>query len=153
MKINDAMEDLQTAEPHHAEKILECRWSKLLTFGDRGGHRRVLFNGPNKALLLRGGLRITGDDHTCEGAIGSGRQAEPSSRMTATQSPGRCSSKRKMEHYQERSRKALYLVLIDWGLPMAGHFDAIFWEVMLNGDAEAEKIQADKVQGEGQPLR
>ena len=51
-----------------------------------------------------------------------------------------------------QSRKALYLVLIDCGLPLAGHFSCHLWGGDRNGNAETEKIQADKIQGKRQPL-
>ncbi len=69
MKINDAMRIYRLPNPTTPED-LECRWSKLLTFGDRVVIAGYFSAARTKALLLRGGLRILGDDHTCEGAIG-----------------------------------------------------------------------------------
>ena len=47
MKINDAMRIYRLPNPTTPED-LECRWSKLLTFGDRVVIAGYFFNGPNK---------------------------------------------------------------------------------------------------------
>ena len=59
MKINDAMRTYRLPNPTTPED-LECRWSKLLTFGDRVVIAGYFFQRPEQALLLRGGLRIPG---------------------------------------------------------------------------------------------
>ena len=61
MKINDAMKTYRLPNPTTPED-LECRWGKLLTFGDRVVIAGYFFNGAAYEFL--------GDDHTCEGAIG-----------------------------------------------------------------------------------
>ena len=52
-------EDLQTAEPHHAGRF-GVQMEQAADLWRQGGHRRVLFQWPEQALLLRGGLRIPG---------------------------------------------------------------------------------------------
>ena len=62
MTINEAMKKYRLPNPTTPED-LECRWSKVLTFGDKivmAGH---FYNGMNKPCYF-------GDDHTCEGMIG-----------------------------------------------------------------------------------
>ena len=49
---------------------LECRWSKVLNFGDKillAGH---FFNGVNEPSYYGATYEYLTDDHTCEGAIG-----------------------------------------------------------------------------------
>ena len=69
MKINDAMRIYRLPNPTTPED-LECRWSKLLTFGDRVVIAGYFFNGPNKPCYFGAAYEFLGDDHTCEGAIG-----------------------------------------------------------------------------------
>jgi hypothetical protein len=69
MKINDAMRTYRLPNPTTPED-LECRWSKLLTFGDRVVIAGYFFNGPNKPCYFGAAYEFLGDDHTCEGAIG-----------------------------------------------------------------------------------
>lgn len=48
---------------------LECRWSKVLTFGDKvilAGH---YYGGLNKPCYFGAAYEFLTDDHTCEGAI------------------------------------------------------------------------------------
>ena len=92
MTINDAMRKYRLPNPTTPED-LECRWSKLLTFGDKVVIAGYYYNGQNKPCYFGATYEFLDDDHTCEGAIGLRRQARPSLKMTATQSPGRCSSK------------------------------------------------------------
>lgn len=49
---------------------LECRWSKLLTFGNRVVIAGYFFNGRNKPCYFGATYEFLGDDHTCEGPIG-----------------------------------------------------------------------------------
>ena len=79
MTINDAMRKYRLPNPTTPED-LECRWSKLLTFGDKVVIAGYFYNGKNKPCYSK-------EPSDC------GRQARPSLKMTATQSPGRCSSK------------------------------------------------------------
>src|SRR5699024_12604979 len=49
---------------------LECRWSKVLTFGDKivmAGH---FYNGQNRPCYFGAAYEFLTDDHTCEGMIG-----------------------------------------------------------------------------------
>ena len=116
MKINDAMRTYRLPNPTTPED-LECRWSKLLTFGDRVVIAGYFFNGPNKPCYFGAAYEFLGDDHTCEGAIGlraaSGAEFEDDGHAIAWA----MQQKKKNRALQERSRKALYLVPIDWGLP------------------------------------
>ena len=57
MTINEAMKKYRLPNPTTPED-LECRWSKVLTFGDKivmAGH---YYNGTEQALLLRRGIRV-----------------------------------------------------------------------------------------------
>ena len=69
MKINDAMKTYRLPNPTTPED-LECRWGKLLTFGDRVVIAAYFFNGPNKPCYFGAVYEFLGDDHTCEGTIG-----------------------------------------------------------------------------------
>ena len=48
---------------------LECRWSKLLTFGNKVVIAGYFFNGRNKPCYFGAVYEFLGDDHTCEGPI------------------------------------------------------------------------------------
>lgn len=68
MTINEAMRTYRLPNPTTPED-LECRWSKVLNFGDR-----VLVAGyyyqHNKPCYYGAVYERLGDDMTCEGAIG-----------------------------------------------------------------------------------
>ena len=69
MKINEGMRTYRLPNPTTPED-LECRWSKLLTFGDKviiAGH---YYNGKGKPCYYGASYEFLTDDHTCEGAIG-----------------------------------------------------------------------------------
>lgn len=69
MKINEAMKTYRLPNPTTPES-LECRWSKLLTFGDKvviAGH---YYSGLNKPCYFGATYEFLTDDHTCEGTIG-----------------------------------------------------------------------------------
>ena len=68
MAINEAMKKYRLPNPTTAED-LECRWSKVLTFGDKilmAGH---FYNGKNKACYFGATYEFLTNDHTCEGEI------------------------------------------------------------------------------------
>lgn len=69
MTINDAMRKYRLPNPTTPED-LECRWSRLLNFGDKvviAGH---YYNGQNKPCYFGAVYEFLGEDHTCEGTIG-----------------------------------------------------------------------------------
>ena len=69
MTINEAMKKYRLPNPTTPED-LECRWSKVLTFGDKivmAGH---FYNGMNKPCYFGAAYEFLTDDHTCEGMIG-----------------------------------------------------------------------------------
>ena len=69
MTINEAMKTYRLPNPTTPED-LECRWSKLLTFGDKviiAGH---YYNGKSKPCYYGASYEFLTYDHTCEGAIG-----------------------------------------------------------------------------------
>ena len=69
MKINEGMRTYRLPNPTTPED-LECRWSKLLTFGDKviiAGH---YYNGKGKPCYYGASYEFLTDDHTCEGTIG-----------------------------------------------------------------------------------
>ena len=49
---------------------LECRWSKVLTFGDKTIMAGYYYNGANKPCYFGAAYEFLTDDTTCEGAIG-----------------------------------------------------------------------------------
>ena len=69
MKINEAMKKYRLPNPTTPED-LECRWSKLLTFGDKVVIAGYYYNGQNKPCYFGAAYEFLDDDHTCEGAIG-----------------------------------------------------------------------------------
>lgn len=69
MTINDAMKTYRLPNPTTSED-LECRWSKLLTFGDKVVIAGYFYNGKNKPCYFGATYEFLDDDHTCEGAIG-----------------------------------------------------------------------------------
>ena len=69
MTINEAMKKYRLPNPTTPED-LECRWSKVLTFGDKivmAGH---FYNGQNRPCYFGAAYEFLTDDHTCEGMIG-----------------------------------------------------------------------------------
>lgn len=69
MTINDAMRKYRLPNPSTPED-LECRWSKILNFGDRvllAGH---YYNGNSKACWFGAVYEHLDDDMTCEGTVG-----------------------------------------------------------------------------------
>ena len=68
MTINDAMRTYRLPNPTTPED-LECRWSKLLTFGDKVVIAGYYYQ-HNKPCYFGAAYEFLTDDHTCEGAIG-----------------------------------------------------------------------------------
>ncbi len=69
MMINDAMRKYRLPNPTTPED-LECRWSKLLNFGDKVVIAGYYYNGQNKPCYFGAVYEFLSEDHTCEGAIG-----------------------------------------------------------------------------------
>ena len=69
MKISDAMKTYRLPNPTTPEN-LECRWSKLLNFGDRVVIAGYYYNGQNKPCYFGAVYEFLSEDHTCEGTIG-----------------------------------------------------------------------------------
>ncbi len=69
MTINEAMRTYRLANPSTPED-LECRWSKILNFGDKVILARYYYNGKNKPCYFGATYEFLTDDTTCEGAIG-----------------------------------------------------------------------------------
>ena len=69
MTINDAMRKYRLLNPTTPED-LECRWSKLLNFGDKVVIAGYYYNGQNKPCYFGATYEFLSADHTCEGAIG-----------------------------------------------------------------------------------
>ena len=88
MTINEAMRTYRLPNPTTPED-LECRWSKVLTFGDKillAGH---YYNGKNKPCYFGATYEFLSDDHTCEGTIGLKAASEVEFLDGGTRSPGR----------------------------------------------------------------
>ena len=68
MTINEAMRTYRLPNPTTPED-LECRWSKLLTFGDKVVVAGYYYQ-HNKPCHYGATYEFLTDDHTCEGAIG-----------------------------------------------------------------------------------
>ena len=69
MTINNAMRNYRLPNPATQED-LECRWSKVLTFGDKvllAGH---FYNGKGKPSWFGAVYEHLDDDLSCEGIIG-----------------------------------------------------------------------------------
>ena len=69
MTINGAMKTYRLPNPTTIED-LECRWYKVLNFGDKilmAGH---FYNGKNKPSYFGATYEFLTDDHSCEGMIG-----------------------------------------------------------------------------------
>ena len=69
MTINEAMKKYRLPNPTTPED-LECRWSKLLTFGDKVVIVGHYYNGQNRPCYFGAAYVFLTDDHTCEGMIG-----------------------------------------------------------------------------------
>ncbi len=75
MTINEAMRTYILPNPTTPED-LECRWSKVLSFGDKvilAGH---YYNGMNMPCYYGAVYEFLSDDHTCEGTIGLAAASE-----------------------------------------------------------------------------
>lgn len=68
MTIKEAMSTYRLPNTTTPEE-LECRWSKLLTFGNKVVIAGYFFNGRNKPCYFGVVYEFLTDDHTCEGAI------------------------------------------------------------------------------------
>lgn len=69
MTIDEAMRTYRLPNPATAED-LECRWSKVLSYGHTvvlAGH---IYNGANNPSYFGATYEYLTDDHTCEGTIG-----------------------------------------------------------------------------------
>ena len=69
MTINDAMKTYRLPNPSTPED-LGCRWSKILTFGDKIILAGYYYNGANKPSYFGATYEFLTDDTSCEGAIG-----------------------------------------------------------------------------------
>ena len=69
MTINEAMRTYRLPNPSTTED-LECRWSKILNFGDKVILAGYYYNGKNKPCYFGATYEFLTDDTTCEGAIG-----------------------------------------------------------------------------------
>lgn len=69
MTIKEAMSTYRLPN-HTTPEDLECRWSKLLTFGNQVVIAGYFFNGRNKPCYFGATYEFLTDDHTCEGSIG-----------------------------------------------------------------------------------
>ena len=69
MTINEGMQMLRLPNPTTPED-LECRWSKILNFGDKVLLAGYYYNGMNKPSYFGAIYEFLGEDRTCEGAIG-----------------------------------------------------------------------------------
>ena len=68
MTINEGMRTYRLPNPTTPED-LECRWSKLLTFGDKVIVAGNYYNGKGKPCYYGASYEFLTDDHTCEGEI------------------------------------------------------------------------------------
>ena len=69
MTINEAMRTYRLPNPTTPED-LECRWSKVLNFGDKILLAGYYWGGKNKPCYFGATYEFLTDDHTCEGTIG-----------------------------------------------------------------------------------
>ena len=69
MTINDAMRTYRLPNPSTPED-LECRWSKVLNFGDKVLLAGYYYNGQNKPCYFGAVYEHLDDDLSCEGIIG-----------------------------------------------------------------------------------
>ena len=75
MTINDAMRTYRLPNPSTPED-LECRWSKVLNFGDKVILAGYYYNGTGKPCYFGAAYEFLTDDHTCEGTIGLASASE-----------------------------------------------------------------------------
>ena len=68
MKISEGMKTYRLPNPTTPED-LECRWSKLLTFGEKVVVAGYYYQ-HNKPCYYGATYEFLTDDHSCEGAIG-----------------------------------------------------------------------------------
>lgn len=69
MTINKAMREYRLPETTTSEN-LECRWSKLLTFGNKVVIAGYSYNGKNNPCYFGATYEFLTGDTTCEGLIG-----------------------------------------------------------------------------------
>jgi len=69
MKINEGMKKYRLPNPTTSED-LECRWSKVLKFGDKILLAGYYYNGKGKPCYFGAVYEHLDDDLSCEGAIG-----------------------------------------------------------------------------------
>ncbi len=69
MTINEAMRKYRLPNPTALED-LECRWSKVLNFGDKVLLAGYYYTGQNKPCYFGAVYEFLTDDHSCEGTIG-----------------------------------------------------------------------------------
>ena len=69
MTINEGMQMLRLPNPTTPED-LECRWSKILNFGDKVLLAGYYYNGMNKPSYFGAVYEFLDDDHKSEGTIG-----------------------------------------------------------------------------------
>ena len=69
MTINEGTQMLRLPNPTTPED-LECRWSKILNFGDKVLLAGYYYNGMNKPSYFGAVYEYLDDDHSCEGTIG-----------------------------------------------------------------------------------
>ena len=69
MTINDAIRKYRLPSPT-CQEDLECRWSKVLNFGDKVLLAGYYYNGKNKPCYFGATYEFLSDDHSCEGTIG-----------------------------------------------------------------------------------
>ena len=69
MTINEGLQMLRLPNPTTQED-LECRWSKILNFGDKVLLAGYYYNGMNKPSYFGAVYEFLDDDHSCEGTIG-----------------------------------------------------------------------------------
>ena len=75
VKINEAMRKYRLPNPTTPED-LECRWSKVLNFGDKVLLAGYYCNGQNKPCYFGAAYEFLTDDHSCEGTIGLAEVSE-----------------------------------------------------------------------------
>ncbi len=69
MTINEAMRPYRLPN-HSTPEDLECRWSKILNFGDKVILAGYYYNGKNKPCYFGATYEFLTDDTTCEGTVG-----------------------------------------------------------------------------------
>ena len=69
MTIEKAMRTYRLPNPTTPED-LECRWSKILAFGDRILLAGYYYNGIGQPSYFGATYEFLSDDHSCEGTIG-----------------------------------------------------------------------------------